>query len=205
MKNYVLKPWRQRARLTLELGCGLGLLLALVLTMLGVGQRRVAARVRADTLRLHILANSDTLEDQLIKLKVRDAILDALPPTVTGAQTSAEAAQALQQALPSLRAAANRALLRTHSGQAAQLRLEQTAFAARDYGSFTLPGGRYTALRVELGDAAGHNWFCVLYPALCVAGATADYPTAAENAFVFGKFEVRSALLDALCGYQSFE
>ena len=55
-------------------------------------------------------------------------------------------------------------------------------------------------LCVELGKAQGHNWFCVLYPALCVSGATAEYPTEAENALVFGKYEVRFALLDALQG-----
>ena len=99
-----------------------------------------------------------------------------------------------------LQRAADTALHAAHSGQRAVLRLEACAFAPRDYGSFTLPGGTYQALRVELGAAQGRNWFCVLYPALCVSGATAEYPTAAENALVFGRYEVRSALLDALLG-----
>lgn len=189
-----------RKRRVLELGVGLGFLLTVVLTLAMGWRQRVAAQVRADTIRLHVLANSDTIEDQLLKLEVRDAILAALPATVTVAETPAQATQALQNALPALRAAANRALLQAHSGQTATVRLENVAFDARDYGSFALPGGTYTALRVEVGAALGHNWFCVLYPALCVSGATAEYPTQAENALVFGQYEVRFALLDALKG-----
>ena len=186
---------REHTRRVLELGVGLGLALTLVLTALAV-RRQTAAQVRADTIRLHILANSDTLEDQLLKLQVRDAVLAALPPAVTGAETPQQAAAALQYALPALQNAADTALHRAHSTQTAALRLERWNFAARDYGSFALPGGEYTALRIELGTAQGRNWFCVLYPALCISGSTAAYPTAGENAMVFGRFEVRLAIAD---------
>ena len=191
---------RTPKRKVLELGVGLGLLLSVVLTVAAAQRGKVAAQVRADTIRLHVLANSDTLEDQLLKLEVRDAILDALPAAVTSAATPQQAAQALRTALPQLQRAANLALHQAHSAQRAAVRLETADFAARAYGSFALPGGAYTALRVELGDAQGHNWFCVLYPALCVAGATAEYPTPQENALVFGRYEVRFALWDALQG-----
>ncbi len=191
---------RTPKRKVLELGVGLGLLLSVVLTVAAAQRGKVAAQVRADTIRLHVLANSDTIEDQLLKLEVRDAILDALPAAVTSAATPQQAAQALRTALPQLQRAADLALHRAHSAQRAAVRLETADFAARAYGSFALPGGAYTALRVELGDAQGHNWFCVLYPALCVAGATAEYPTPQENALVFGRYEVRFALWDALQG-----
>lgn len=183
-----------------ELGVGLGFFLSVVLTLAAVRREQVAARVRADTIRLHVLANSDTIEDQLLKLKVRDAILAALPETVTQAETPQQATHALQNALPRLQAAANGALLKAHSGQTAAVRLESFGFDAKDYGRFALPGGTYTALRVEVGAAQGHNWFCVLYPALCVSGATAEYPTEEENALVFGDYEIRFALLDVLQG-----
>lgn len=191
---------RTPKRKVLELGVGLGLLLSVVLTVAAEQRGKVAAQVRADTIRLHVLANSDTIEDQLLKLEVRDAILEALPAAVTSAATPQQAAQALRTALPRLQRAANLALHQAHSAQRAAVRLETADFAARAYGSFALPGGAYTALRVELGDAQGHNWFCVLYPALCVAGATAEYPTPQENALVFGRYEVRFALWDALQG-----
>lgn len=191
---------RTPKRKVLELGVGLGLLLSVVLTVAAAQRGKVAAQVRADTIRLHVLANSDTIEDQLLKLEVRDAILDALPAAVTSAATPQQAAQALRTALPQLQRAADLALHQAHSAQRAAVRLETADFAARTYGSFALPGGAYTALRVELGDAQGHNWFCVLYPALCVAGAAVEYPTPQENALVFGRYEVRFALWDALQG-----
>ena len=129
-------------------------------------------------------------------LWTRFAVLAAIPEAVTRADTPQQAAAALQTALPALQNAADNALHRAHSAQTACLRLERFAFAARDYGSFALPGGEYTALRIELGGAQGRNWFCVLYPALCLSGAQSDYPTKAENALVFGRYEVRFALAE---------
>ena len=183
----------EKKRRVLELGFALTVLLTAF-----AAPRQVADRVCADTVRLHILANSDTLEDQLVKLQVRDAILAALPDSVLQADTTTGAEAALRQALPVLHQAAQQALYKAHSPQTARLKLERLDFAPRDYGSFALPGGRYTALRVELGEGKGHNWFCVLYPALCVSGAQAKYPSQAENALVFGRYEVRFAVVDAV-------
>lgn len=183
---------KKHFRIALETGC----LLALVLTFLftALAERRAAAdAVRADTLRLHILANSDTVEDQLLKLKARDAVLAELEPLLQNAQSKAQAQALVRAALPRLCRAARRA-----AGQPAAARIEVSKFPPRDYGSFALPGGEYTALRIELGQARGHNWFCVLYPALCIGGAAAEYPTAAENALVFGDYRVRFALWDFL-------
>ena len=111
---------------------------------------------------------------------------------------TAFAAHRRQVADPVLHQAAQQALYKAHSPQTARLKLERLDFAPRDYGSFALPGGRYIALRVELGEGKGHNWFCVLYPALCVSGAQAKYPSQAENALVFGRYEVRFAVVDAV-------
>ena len=183
----------EKKRRVLELGFALGFALTVLLTAFAAHRRQ-----GADTVRLHILANSDTLEDQLVKLQVRDAILAALPDSVLQAGTTTGAEAALRQALPVLHQAAQQALYKAHSPQTARLKLERLDFAPRDYGSFALPGGRYTALRVELGEGKGHNWFCVLYPALCVSGAQAKYPSQAENALVFGRYEVRFAVVDAV-------
>ena len=180
-----------KKRRVLELGFALGFAFTVLLTAFAAHRRQVAARVCADTGRRHILANSGTPQ-------VRDAILAALPDSVLQADTTTGAEAALRQALPVLHQAAQQALYKAHSPQTARLKLERLDFAPRDYGSFALPGGRYTALRVELGEGKGHNWFCVLYPALCVSGAQAKYPSQAENALVFGRYEVRFAVVDAV-------
>ena len=172
---------------------------AFVLTVLAaLGRTFTAQQVCRDTVRLHILANSDTLSDQLLKLQVRDAVLDALPAALADAPDAEAAAAVLRANLPRLQYAAQAALRQAHSTQTARLRLERCRFSAKDYGTFALPAGQYTALRVELGSAAGHNWFCVVYPALCVAGATPHYATGAQNALVFGRYQLRLAAWDAL-------
>ena len=100
----------EKKRRVLELGFALGFAFTVLLTAFAAHRRQVADRVCADTVRLHILANSDTLEDQLVKLQVRDAILAALPDSVLQAGTTTGAEAALRQALPVLHQAAQQAL-----------------------------------------------------------------------------------------------
>ncbi len=183
-------------RAAIEIGVALGLVLTVLLTAVLWHREQVSAAVCADTLRLHILANSDTIEDQLLKLKVRDAVLSEMPDILATADNKEEAVAAVRAAQRRLQKTAEDTLLREGSGQTVAVRLEQAEFAARDYGSFRLPGGTYTALRIELGKAQGHNWFCVLYPELCIGSSEAEYEDDAENALVFGGYEVRFALLD---------
>ena len=178
-------------RKTLEIGCGLGFLLTLLLT---VAIHGTAAQVRQDTLRLHVVANSDTWEDQLCKLAVRDAVLQTAADALQDCETSEQAEARLRALLPALEQTARL----TAKGQNVTVQLQKQDFTAREYGRFSLPEGAYTALRVTLGAGEGRNWFCVLYPALCVSASEARYPGRAENALVFGKYELRSALWDAL-------
>lgn len=183
-------------RVAVEIGVALGLVLTVLLTAVLWHRERVSAAVCADTLRLHILANSDTVEDQLLKLKVRDAVLQEMPDILADADDKADAVAAVRTAQRRLQKTAEDTLRRAGSGQTVAVRLEQAEFDAKDYGSFRLPGGTYTALRIELGKAEGHNWFCVLYPELCIGSSGAQYEDDAENALVFGGYEVRFALLD---------
>lgn len=185
-------------RTALELGVALGLVLTLLLTIFLWRCEQTRAKVCADTLRLHILANSDSARDQGLKLQVRNAVLELMPDILQGVSTKQQAEAAVAAALPRLKQTAEHALRAAGSSQTVQVRLEQADFSARNYSDFRLPAGEYTALRIELGDAAGHNWFCVLYPELCIGSSEARYDTAAENALVFGRFEVRSALWDGL-------
>ena len=186
----------QKTRKILEWGCACGLVLTVVLTAAAVRYQAVCTRVCGDTLRLHILANSDAVEDQLLKLQVRDAILVQVAAATQQAENKQQAVQALRAAMPDLQQTARQTLRRAGSSQQVQCRLEEIPFDAHRYSGFWLPAGTYTALRIELGRAQGHNWFCVLYPALCVGSSEAKYADAEENALVFGGYQVRFALLD---------
>ena len=195
MKSVCRSGRGARVRRALELGCALGFALTVLLTAAAWRYQYLCRRVCGDTLRLHIVANSDSTADQLQKLAVRDALLEAVAAITAQARNRDEAVAAVSRALPWLQAEARSAA----GGQPVRVRLTESDFPARDYGAFRLPAGRYAALRVELGQAEGHNWFCVLYPALCVGASSTDYGDAAENALVFGRYELRSALLDSLC------
>lgn len=157
----------------------------------------VCAGIRADTVRLHIRAESDAVADQSRKLKVRDAVLVQAARLCAGANSSAQAQAVLVRNLPRLARTAQNALV--HSGKAAGVKaaLRPAVFDTTQYGSRTLPAGEYTALQLTIGAGAGKNWWCCLYPALCTAAAGACYDTPAENAVVCGSgYEVRFALVE---------
>ncbi len=194
MKHFSYISRRVSVRRILETGVALALLLTVLLSAAAWRYQSLCREVCRDTLRLHILANSDTWEDQRLKLQVRDAVVDTVADLTAGAKTKQQAVDAVRKALPQLEALARDVV---QGRQAVSVQLEQMDFDARDYGDFRLPAGEYTALRIELGSAKGHNWFCVLYPALCVGSSEARYTRGEENALVFGEYEVRFALLDA--------
>ena len=127
-------------------------------------QRRLAGK----TIRLHVVANSDSDRDQEEKLKVRDAVLQKVAALTADCRSAEAARAALAAHLDELREAAQSRTRNTVSVQ-----LGEEDFATRYYDTFTLPAGVYSSLRVNIGAAQGHNWWCVVFPSLCTA-ATAD-------------------------------
>ena len=122
-------------------------------------------------LRLHVIANSDTPEDQALKLKVRDALLKKTS-ALAAAETKRQAAQTLQAQLAALQHTAKRAVRRQGFCYDVAVSLEHTAFPTRTYGDVTLPAGEYDALRVVIGEGKGQNWWCVMFPPLCLPAAS---------------------------------
>ena len=130
------------------------------------------AAVYDSVIRLHVLANSDSDEDQALKLKVRDGILSTAAELVAGCTDFESAREALEGALPELRDAALGVLRREGSDYDVRVTLTREEYPTREYRGVTLPAGEYTSLRVLIGEAAGHNWWCVLFPQLCVTTAS---------------------------------
>ncbi|MFQ9991578.1 stage II sporulation protein R [Ruthenibacterium lactatiformans] len=156
-----------------ELSVPLGLALALSLSSF-TRFSAACAGVREDTLRLHILANSDSEADQELKLAVRDAILQAEGGMFAAERTKEGALRAAGADLEAIRAVAQRTVRARGYSYPVAVRLENMYFSTREYDGFTLPAGRYDAVRVEIGAHAGKNWFCVLFPPMCVPAATSD-------------------------------
>ena len=127
--------------------------------------------LRESVLRLHILADSDSEEDQRLKLCVRDAILEHSGELFAEADDLESAENAAFEAMPEIIDIAERTLRQQGCGLPVTARLEDIEFDERVYGNITMPAGTYRALRVEIGEAKGHNWWCVMYPPLCIPAA----------------------------------
>ena len=132
--------------------------------------------------RLHVLANSDTEEDQALKLRVRDAVLAASAPMVQDCTTQAEAVEALTAHLNDLEAAALSVVQSEGYDYPVTVFLGEEDYPTRVYESCAFPAGTYVSLRVLIGEGEGQNWWCCLFPPLCLSAATAKEDN--EDAFI---------------------
>lgn len=131
-------------------------------------------------LRFRVVANSDSEEDQEIKLAVKDEIFEMASELCGFAQNRPDAEEILLAALPELKENAEKILEENGFSYGAEVFLEPEIFPTREYDGFSMPAGEYLSLRVELGQAEGQNWWCVIFPPLCTAAATGSIEDAAE-------------------------
>lgn len=137
------------------------------------------SRVRSDVLRMHVIANSDCSADQQLKLMVRDAVLERGAQLFDGTVTADEARRKIEPHKAELEAAARDVIERAGYDYPVSVNVVNEYFATRCYGSLTMPAGRYTAVKVVIGEGAGHNWWCVIFPSLCVPATTDGFADAA--------------------------
>lgn len=128
-------------------------------------------QLRESVLRLHILADSDSEEDQRLKLCVRDALLERSGELFGEADDLESAEEAALEALPEIVDIAENTLRAQGCDSPVRAYLADMEFDERVYGNITMPAGKYRALRIEIGEAKGHNWWCVMYPPLCIPAA----------------------------------
>ncbi len=132
------------------------------------------AEVRRDVLRLHVVADSDSETDQRLKLMVRDAVLEKGGELFDGTVTADEAEKIITPRVDELKAAAEAVLRENGCDYNVDITVGEEYFATRCYENFTMPAGVYTAVRVNIGSAEGKNWWCVMFPPLCLPAASAD-------------------------------
>lgn len=141
--------------------------------------------------RLHVRANSDSTQDQEVKLKVRDAILQVYGEDMLHMQSAEEAKAFWQVREDEVKKIARDCLAHEGMTQSVQVSLKEEYFETRQYGELTLPAGYYTALQVTLGDGEGQNWWCVLYPSLCTEVALGE-KVSPETAFADPEYRIIS-------------
>lgn len=122
-------------------------------------------------LRFHVLANSDSTEDQELKRKVRDRVGTVMADKLKDAKTLDESTQVVEQNLCVIEDCAAAVIEDEGYHYPVSATLENCAFPEKTYGAYTFPGGEYEALRVVIGSGEGHNWWCVMYPNLCFANS----------------------------------
>ncbi len=158
-------------------------------------------------LRLHVLANSDSREDQELKLRVRDGILEHSGVLLSNVDSREEAERILTEAIPQLTEVARATVAESGYNYAVSIELGYEAYPTRSYESCCFPSGEYLSLRVKIGNAEGQNWWCVLFPPLCLSGAVSGdgYISAGLDGEQFNiitqtnspKYKVRFKLLEA--------
>ena len=153
----------------IERGVLIGLICAVILSFSGFDS--ACDNLRQNVLRLHILANSDTVEDQNIKLKIRDEILKTTDIFEECADLNS-AILVAEENKELIEKTARRVLEKNGFDYSVSVEIGDSYFGTREYDDFTLPAGNYKSLIVKLGKAEGKNWWCVLFPAVCVPTAT---------------------------------
>lgn len=178
-----------------------GAALAVLLGSFG-GFARECEEITQEVLRLHIPANSDSDYDQSMKLAVRDYVLEEYGERLGGCDSVEEATERVRELLPEIEKSCCAFLEQQGADYGAEAELTEMYFTTRQYDSVTLPAGDYQALRITLGSGEGHNWWCVMFPQLCIPLASEPLP---ENElppdFVTeGRVEIRFALFEFFRG-----
>ena len=140
-----------------------GFLGVILISMLFEREQRLQREIAGEILRFHVLANSDSEEDQEEKLKVRDAVVRKLQPLLEKSSSREETEKILLQQMDMIEETAGTVV----NSKKVKVSLTKDWFPEKTYGDCTFPSGEYRALRIEIGEARGHNWWCVLYPGLC--------------------------------------
>lgn len=140
-----------------------------VISVLSFG--KTCDSIRPQVLRLHVLANSNSTEDQQLKLKVRDAVLTEGEKTIGKITSKAQAQEKIRECLPSLQKAAEEEIKKNGSNYSVKIEIGKSYFPTKTYENITMPAGVYDAVRVLIGSAEGKNWWCVMFPNLCLPAA----------------------------------
>ena len=144
-----------------------------IVTAGGIYSEKVFNDISGNVVRLHVIANSDSEYDQQLKLKVRDAVIEYAGETLKNCESQQDVISLLEEDGENIKSVAEECLKSEGSGCKARVSVGKCEFPAKSYGNYCFPEGEYQALRVEIGEAEGKNWWCVLFPPLCYVSENA--------------------------------
>ena len=177
--------------------------------LMGAMPTEADAEIYSDTLRLHILAASDTEEDQALKLRVRDAILAEYSAQLSGSAGFDAALTEAEALLDDIKRTAEECIRENGYDYSVEVSLGEEWYDTREYGDFSLPRGVYSSLIVKIGEGAGRNWWCVMYPPMCLDMAldapsddwVSDYTESELSLISGGKYRVKFKLLELISDF----
>ena len=167
MQYFKLKKTKKITNI--EISILFGLITAILMSFFGCLKQ--TENLEKNVLRLHILANSNSKEDQSVKLKVRDEILKNFDFNTYNNDIN-KSKQKIRSELKKIEAVAKKTLEKEGFDDSVKASLEKTYFDTREYKDFSMPAGVYDALKIEIGNAKGKNWWCVMVPSMCVPAAS---------------------------------
>ncbi len=135
---------------------------------------KTSENISSEVFRLHILANSDSDEDQALKLKVRNEVLNCGESLFKNCSSLSEAVEIGKENTELFKNAAQKCIIENGYTYPVKVYVDKEYFNTRKYNQITMPGGVYNALKIEIGQAKGHNWWCVMFPAICLPGVSED-------------------------------
>ena len=190
----------------LEFVINITIMLCVVLVIALIPTEKEGA-IYNDTVRLHILANSDSYEDQRLKLEIRDKLLQKYSEKLGKSATTDAAIETTKSLVTDMQNDVNLWLNDAGADYDCDVKIGIEWYETRSYDRFTLPCGYYTSLQVTLGNAKGQNWWCVMYPPLCLDMATDstcyddaifDYTKAESTLISAGEYNIKFKLLEII-------
>lgn len=154
----------------IEIICFLSLFICIVISTLNFDNQ--CEDIRGNILRLHVIANSDSKKDQTLKYEVRDTLLKEGSFAVSDSKTKQQATKSISDNLDFLRKKAQQKVYDKGFGYDVKVEVAKSYFPTRQYEDITLPAGYYDAVKVIIGEGKGKNWWCVMFPCLCLPAAT---------------------------------
>ena len=140
----------------------------------GYAKHRTVEAISSKVLRFHVIAESDSADDQRRKLLVRDAVGEWMNLKLSNAKDKADCEKIIEENKDQIKALAEQVLAEDGEAETVQVRLADVDFPDKVYGDYEFPAGTYRALQIIIGEGKGHNWWCVLYPNLCFSAAGYD-------------------------------
>ena len=136
-----------------------------------LNRQKMQQEIAEKIIRLHVIANSDSKEDQELKLQVRDAVGGEMQQLLSGIENRMECEAVLRQNREQITETAERVIAQAGYDYKVETFLKEVDFPVKSYGNYTFPAGAYEALEIVIGEGAGHNWWCVMYPNMCFSGS----------------------------------